>query len=187
MKSITSKREPVWMRLLKALTLIFAIIAALSPFVVIFLPAVLRAVEANSRSAISVTNAWVRPIEMSMSDHNMSQAANEGTPTAAYMRIQNDGGAADTLLSAASDVAATVELHQTQIDDAGIARMVQQTDGLQIPGYSAIDIEPGGYHIMLSGLNRSLQTGGSILIRLTFASGTVVEVNAVVTDLPPGS
>ncbi|MBN8590643.1 MAG: copper chaperone PCu(A)C [Anaerolineae bacterium] len=173
------------MRLLKALTLIFAVIAALSPFVAIFLPAGLRALEVNSQSVISVTNAWVRPVEMSMSEHNMDQAVNQGTPTAAYMHIRNDGGAADTLLSAASDVAATVELHQTQIDDAGIARMVQQTSGLQIPGYSAIDIEPGGYHIMLSGLISSLQAGESILIRLTFASGTVIEVNAVVADFPP--
>jgi copper(I)-binding protein len=105
--------------------------------------------------------------------------------TAAYMTIENRGGGADRLISVSTEVAAEAEIHQTQISETDIAQMIRQTDGVPILPNSALNIAPGGYHIMLSGLTGSLKSGQSVVLRLTFASGTTLETLAIVSDLPP--
>lgn len=178
------KHKPVWMRVMKALTLIFAVIALLSLFAALILPAVIETPFAASRSELSVSQAWVRPITVSTTDEAMAGMAMNDGVTAAYMIITNRGGA-DQLVSVSTDAAETAELHQTQVDEAGVARMRPQSDGLAIPSNGETRIEPMGYHIMLSGLSRSLERGQEISMQLTFASGTVLDVTALVADFAP--
>lgn len=61
-------------------------------------------------SEITVSNAWIRPGET------------DGSPTAAYMVIQNTGNGADRLLSISADFSNMLEVHETQIVD-DVARM----------------------------------------------------------------
>lgn len=177
--------KPGWMRFIEALTLIFAIIAVASPFAAILLPAVLQPQISNGRSELSVSKAWVRPIEVSSAGHGMTGMAMNDSVTAAYMTIENRGSGSDQLISISTDVAAEAEIHQTQVSEAGIAQMIPQTNGVQILPNSVLNIAPGGYHVMLSGLTSSLRSGQSVVLRLTFASGTTFETVAIVSDLPP--
>ncbi|MDK3159350.1 copper chaperone PCu(A)C [Kamptonema cortianum] len=178
------KQKPLWMRVIEALTLIFAIIAVLSPFAAILLPAVLQALTSNGQSDLSVSQAWVRPITVSTTDETMADMPMNDGVTAAYMIIINRG-AADQLVSISTEAAETAELHQTQVDEAGIARMRPQPDGIAIPSNAETRIEPMGYHIMLSGLTRTLERDQEISMQLTFASGTVLNVTALVADYAP--
>lgn len=136
-----------------------------------------------------IANAWVRPILIeTSSDGQMGgmegMSTNNGV-TGAYMVIENRGGTADRLISVTSEAATTIEMHQTQIDEAGIMRMRPQPDGIEIPALTTVEVKPGGYHLMLTGMTQSLELGQSINLSLTFASGGTFEVSAVVADYAP--
>ena len=51
---------------------------------------------------------------------------------AAFLVIENHGEDADRLISAASDVAARVELHTHEIDANGVAKMMEVEEGFAI-------------------------------------------------------
>ena len=98
-----------------------------------------------------------------------------GTSTsAAYMTIANGGSTPDRLIGAASDVAAAIELHTTEVKD-NVARM-QQVQGIDIPANGEVQLKPGGFHIMLINVRRDLKPGDTITLTLTFAQAGKVEV-----------
>lgn len=98
-----------------------------------------------------------------------------GTSTsAAYMTIANGGGAPDRLTGAASDVAAAIELHTTEVKD-NVARM-QQVQGIDVPANGEVHLKPGGFHIMLINVRRDLKPGDTFTLTLTFAQAGKVAV-----------
>jgi copper(I)-binding protein len=93
---------------------------------------------------------------------------------AAFMEIMNTGSENDRLVSAASDVAARVELH-THVMDGDIMRMVEVEEGFEIPAGESVLLERGGNHVMFLGLTRTLSTGDEVDVTLTFErAGDVV-------------
>lgn len=111
-------------------------------------------------------------------DHEDAAAHHQssGTTSAVYFVLQNRGGAPDRLVSARTEVAAVVELHLSAIED-GVMRM-RQVEGIEIPAQGAARLEPGGYHLMLIGVNRALAEGDRFPVSLEFegAGVQVVEV-----------
>jgi copper(I)-binding protein len=99
--------------------------------------------------------------------------------SAAYMEIRNRGAGADRLLGARYDGAKRVEIHQTRVNDEGLA-MMQRAGSVPIPAMSAIRLEPGGLHVMLFGLQGSLFTGDSVRLTLEFEISGVRDVAAEV-------
>lgn len=105
---------------------------------------------------LTATQVWARP-------------AQAGANSAVFFFVDNPGSA-DTLLSAASNVAAVVELHRTSMQD-GVMRMQHQAS-VPIPA-GRTEFKPGGLHVMLIGLERDLQAGDTFEVTLTFqAAGT---------------
>lgn len=179
-------KKPLWMRIIEALTVIFALIAALSPFAAILLPALLQNRQAaTTESDLLISDAWARPIEVQMPGHDMGDMSGDAGVTAAYMKIENRGNGADRLTRISTDSASVVEIHRTEVDSEGIARMVPQAEGIEIVPNSIVMIEPLGYHIMLGGLNRSFQIDDRITLLLNFESGKQLEITVVVADFPP--
>jgi copper(I)-binding protein len=112
-----------------------------------------------------------------------SPVGNTGTG-AAYMEIRNDGTDADTLLSAATDVAQVVEIHSMEID-GGVMTMRPLPEGLTIPAGETVLLEPQGYHVMLINLTRDLRPGDRFRLTLTFANAGEVAVSVVVSAGKP--
>jgi copper(I)-binding protein len=83
-----------------------------------------------------------------------------------YLVIENHGAAPDRLLGAESDVSATAEVHET-VTEAGVARM-KPVDTLAIAPNGRLELKPGGYHLMLSGLKRPLKEGERFAAALVF-------------------
>lgn len=109
---------------------------------------------------IRISDAWVR-------------AANQGDNSASYFIINNSGDA-DTLIGVANEIATSTELHTVEKSD-GVMRMRPVTDGISIPAQGIQLLQPGGFHVMLIGLNRDLTTGERIEVTLTFAqAGEVI-------------
>ena len=115
---------------------------------------------------VTVSDPWVRP------------APTTDSTTAGYMTITNRGSTDDALLSATSPVASDVELHETSMD-SGMAGM-KPVDRVSVTAGGTVKLEPGGYHLMLMGLSKTLAVGDSVDLELTFEHMGRVVVQAEV-------
>lgn len=147
---------------------------------------------------ITVEGAWARTSPM------MASAG------AAYMTLTSSVD--DRLIGVAVDtgIAATVELHETVMagdmgggmtgdttsdttsDMSGSmpvstepTMMMQPVDGIDLPAGTAVELKPGGYHIMLLDLVAPLEMGQTFTITLTFEQAGAVEVPVTVGDAAP--
>lgn len=117
-------------------------------------------VAAAKAGALRVEQAWSRATPKS--------AANG----AAFMTLRNAGNDADALVSASSSAAKTVEIHATTMKD-GVMQM-RQLNQLDIPAGGAVELKPGGYHIMFIGLKAPLAAGSMVDLTLNFAKAGAV-------------
>lgn len=106
--------------------------------------------------------------------HGWSQPTPPAAPTAVgYLTIANRGARPDRLLSLASPAAASVDLHLMSMD-GGVMRMRPVQGGLVVPAGGAVQLEPGGYHLMFEGLKRPFKTGDRIPLTLRFQRSGVI-------------
>jgi periplasmic copper chaperone A len=94
---------------------------------------------------------------------------------AGYMTLHNAGAAGDRLVSASSDVADHVEIQETSIDN-GVTKMRELPRGLEIPAGKAVELKPGGYHLMLMGLKQPLKAGEMVKAIVTFEKAGAMPV-----------
>jgi hypothetical protein len=133
---------------------------------------------ADRGGAIQLSQAWARRAPMlgqAGSGHGGGGQAGGTGNGAVYVLIENRGTEPDALLSATSDAAEAVELHETR-HDGGVMRM-RPLAKLDVPAGGRIEMKPGGHHIMLLGLTRDLHPGDTVTVRLRFekAGDQVVE------------
>jgi copper(I)-binding protein len=124
------------------------------------------AIPVASKDGIALSDPWAR---MGMSGDN----------SAAYMYITNTSGE-DTLVSAQSSVAKTIELHTVIKGDDGMMQMRPVEGGITVPAQGNQTLKPGSYHIMLIGLNSDLKKGDTFEVELTFANAGSVPVTVEV-------
>ena len=119
-------------------------------------------------NTIAVSHAWAR-------------ATPPGTSVgAAYLEIHNLGQS-DELLGATSDVARTVEMHESRMQN-GVMEM-RPIDGLAIAAGGHVRFEPEGKHFMLIGLKRPLTEGARFTLALKFRRAGVVQTTVLVAPL----
>ncbi|MDO8352682.1 MAG: copper chaperone PCu(A)C [Aestuariivirga sp.] len=100
---------------------------------------------------------------------------------AVYMTLMNQGAAADRLLAVTTRAAMSAEIHETLMED-GVAKM-RPVGVFDIPAGGSVELKPGGYHIMLMGLNAPLKKGDMIMLQLKFEHAGLVDVMAHVGDV----
>jgi copper(I)-binding protein len=93
------------------------------------------------------------------------------------------------LVSASSPVAGVVEVHEMVMD--GNVMKMRAVTGLELPAGKAVELKPGGYHLMLMDLKQELKTGDSVpvtlLIEGTGGKRETLEVKAPVKALADSS
>lgn len=108
----------------------------------------------------------------------------EGPPshkiTAAFMLIENHNATEISLLSASTDAARVVELHEMLIEE-GMMRM-RKVDAINVPAGGVVRLEPGGYHLMIIDLNRELQAGEQVRVTLRFSNRVEKTINVPVKN-----
>ena len=108
----------------------------------------------------------------------------EGPPsqkiTAAFMLIENHNAAEISLLSASTDAARVVELHEMLIEE-GMMRM-RKVDAIKVPAGGVVKLEPGGYHLMVIDLNRELKAGAEVRVTLRFSNRVEKTINVPVKN-----
>lgn len=110
--------------------------------------------------------------------HPWTRAAGANANGAGFMALRNTGTQPDRLLSAATPAARVVELH-THIREGDVMRMRPVQD-IPVPAGEAVELRPGGLHIMLIGLAAPLAQGSRVPLTLRFERAGEVQVELVV-------
>jgi periplasmic copper chaperone A len=92
-----------------------------------------------------------------------------------YLKITNKGTEADRLVGGTLPVAGAVEVHEMAMTD-GIMKMRRLEKGLEIKPGQTVELKPGNYHLMFTGLREGLKEGPPIKGTLVFEKAGSVEV-----------
>lgn len=96
-----------------------------------------------------------------------------------YLTIANQSPEADRLLSATSNRAKSVQLHEMRVDN-GVMVMRELKDGIDIPAGQTLALKPGGDHLMFMDVDQPFRQGEDIKAVLTFEKAGAVEVDFLV-------
>jgi len=125
----------------------------------------------------TVTDAWARGTVP-------NQPASGAPASGAFMKITSAEGG--KLVSASSPVAGLVEVHEMKMEN-NVMKMAPVAGGIPLPAGQAVELKPGGYHVMLMQLKQQLKAGDTVPVTLTIehtGGGTeTVEVEAPVKAL----
>ena len=103
--------------------------------------------------------------------------------TGAFMQLTAKESA--SLVAVESPVAGSVEIHEMKMEnDVMKMRPIAKLD---LPAGRAVEMKPGGYHVMLMDLKQPLKKGEAVPIRLRFEDRDkkvrTIEIKAEVRDL----
>lgn len=109
------------------------------------------AIGAAAHAQVSVTSPWVRA------------TVPQQKATGAFMQLKS---AQDVrLVSGQSPVAGVVEIHD-MVMDGNVMRMRHLKEGLALPAGQAVELKPGGYHVMLMDLKQQVKDGDTVPLTL---------------------
>ena len=111
---------------------------------------------------VTVTDAWARATVQ-------GQKA-----TGAFMKITAKDNA--KLVSASSPAAGVVEIHEMKMEK-DVMKMAALPNGLDLPAGKAVELKPGGYHVMLMDLKAPLAKDTSVPLTLTLQDAKGVKSN----------
>ena len=92
-----------------------------------------------------------------------------------YVKITNNGQTSDRLIGGSLPVAAEVQVHEMTMHD-GIMSMRMLENGLEIDPGKSVELKPGGYHLMFTGLRDGLKENQTVKGTLLFEKAGPVEV-----------
>jgi copper(I)-binding protein len=134
---------------------------------------------ARSEEQLVVLSAWARATP---------PGASVG---AVYVTLENRSGADDALVGASTSAAGSVSIHET-VEENGVATM-RPLDAVTVPAGGALEMRPGGAHLMLMDLSKPLAEGETMPLTLTFEKAgdmaievtvTAIDAEAAPEDLP---
>ena len=100
---------------------------------------------------VEVRDAWVRTSVQGQS------------ATGAFMTITARENT--RLVGVASPVAGVAEVHEMKMDN-GVMKMRAVEGGLALPAGKAVELKPGGHHVMLMDLKAALPKGSTVPVTL---------------------
>ena len=103
--------------------------------------------------------------------------------TACYMTLTASGD--DRLVSVSSPRAGRIEIHESKME-GGMMMMTELREGLPLPAGQAVQLKPGGNHLMLLGVADPMAPGETVALTLTFEKAAAMGVHAPVAAPPAG-
>jgi hypothetical protein len=94
--------------------------------------------------------------------------------SSAYFQIQNKGTTADKLVGVTFSHAKEVQIHEMKMDMDRM--MMRQINFIEIPPNGSVELKPGGYHLMLMGLDNPIKEGEQLKMTLQFEKAGKVDV-----------
>jgi periplasmic copper chaperone A len=99
-----------------------------------------------------------------------------------YMKITNNGTAADRLLGGSTDIASSFEVHEMKMEGS-VMKMRPVAGGLEIKPGQTVTLDPSGYHVMFVGLKDQLKQGERFKATLEFAKAGKVDVDFAIEGI----
>jgi periplasmic copper chaperone A len=115
-------------------------------------------------AALTVSDPWTKAADTGM--------------TAAFATLTNDSDTDVRIVSAASDVTSSMELHEMFTDDAGVMAMRQKDGGFTVEAGGSHELSPGGDHLMFMDLTTPVLPGDEVVVTLTAEDGSTLEFTA---------
>lgn len=121
----------------------------------------------NRLNRLVVLGAFAFATQASFAQTDVKEAWVRGTvapqkATGAFMKITSAQGG--KLVSAQSSVAGVVEIHEMAME--GNVMKMRAVPGLDLPAGKAVELKPGGYHVMLMDLKQPLKAGDTVALTL---------------------
>jgi copper(I)-binding protein len=113
--------------------------------------------------ALVTTSAWSQTV--TVTDPWVRATVPGQKATGAFMKLSSTQ--AMRLVSAQSNVAGVVEIHEMKMTD-NVMRMSALPQGLPLPAGQMVELRPGGYHIMLMDLKSDLPAQSEVVLKLMF-------------------
>ena len=107
---------------------------------------------ALAQSSVEIKDPWVRA------------TVAQQKATGAFMQLT--AKADSKLVEVKSPVAGVVEIHEMAMDN-NVMKM-RQIPGLALPAGKAVELKPGGYHVMLLDLKAQVKEGDVVPVTLVF-------------------
>jgi hypothetical protein len=101
---------------------------------------------------VSVKDPWVRA------------TVPQQTATGAFMQITSP--ADSRLVEVKSSAAGIVEIHEMKLEN-NVMKM-RGVEGIALPAGKAVELKPGGYHVMLMDLKGQVKAGDTVPLTLVF-------------------
>jgi copper(I)-binding protein len=124
-----------------------------------------KAAPTADQNAVTVTGALCRPTPTGRQ------------VTGCYMTLT--AASADRLVSVATPAAGRAQIHESKME-SNMMMMHELKEGLPLPAGQAVELKPGGVHIMLLAVEAPIVAGQTVPLTLTFASAPPVEIQATV-------
>lgn len=118
--------------------------------VVVSFAVLMSALFSQAQAQVTVKDAWVRA------------TVAQQTATGVFMQLQSAQDA--KLILVQSPVAGVVEVHEMRMD-GGVMKM-RAIPSLALPAGQAVDLKPGGYHVMLMDLKGQVKDGDTVPVTL---------------------
>jgi copper(I)-binding protein len=114
----------------------------------------------GASAQVEVQNAWARA------------TVNGQMATGAFMTLTAKDGS--KLVGGSSSAAGVTQVHEMKMD-AGVMKMAEVKGGIDLPAGKAVELKPGGYHVMLMDLKAPLVKDSTIPLTLVFKDAKGVE------------
>ncbi|MFZ6844635.1 copper chaperone PCu(A)C [Undibacterium sp. RuTC16W] len=111
----------------------------------------LALVSLAAHAEVSVKDAWIRA--------TVAQQKSTG----AFMQLQSSTDV--QVVDVQTSVAGSAEIHEMKMDN-NIMKM-RSVPQLALPAGKAVELKPGGYHVMLMDLKTQIKEGDTVLMTLT--------------------
>ena len=144
---------------------------SISAATILVVAALTRISLAGGGGPIAVQDVWSFPAIVVAGDPEATAVV--------YLEVINRGKEPDRLLGAKSGVCRVAELHDMKIV-GDVMRMEPIVGGIEIPAGESVRLAPGGKHLMLVGLKRSLSAGERFSVELDFAKSGTLTVESIV-------
>lgn len=117
----------------------------------------------GTTTGVRVSNAWLRLPAVS------------GRPGGGFFTIAG-GSSADRLLAVGSPAVERIELHETTGQNGRMS--MRALDSVAVPAGGTVEFAPGGRHLMLFGVQPTVQAGDRVPLLFSFESGAKLTVEA---------
>lgn len=124
------------------------------------------AAQASSAPAVSVNEAYILP---------------NGDVAGMFGEVVNEGADAVTVTGGSAPDVGMVQVHE-YVKEGTKEIMREVPDGLEVPAGGSVQLQPGGYHVMMMDVTADWQVGDAVPVTLTFSDGGSVTVQATVRE-----